>query len=357
MTSLSQLCRRYVTAVIAVALTTAVNWLLSSWLTVTDLAMVYLLCVVITAVYCDRNVSIASAVASFAAFDFFFVPPVFTLRFAQSHYLVTGLVLLLVGLVISALAARLRTETQLAATAAIAAAEEKLRSSILASISHDLRTPLAVIAGSASSLRENREKLTSQEQDQLLNAIFEQARVVNSEIANVLEIARLHSGPVTLDRQWYPIEELVGAALERCKPRLREHLVDVQLPCDLPMIRVDGVLVEKLLVNLIENAVQYTPSGARIRIGGAWDDRQVQVFVRDNGPGLSRAAEDLFKSFVRGAMESTPAGFGLGLTICSAIAKLHDADFSAHVPKDGGSEFIISFPYELPPQAAQEEAE
>jgi two-component system sensor histidine kinase KdpD len=355
MTSLSQLRRSYVAALIAVAVTTGVNWLLSRWLTVTDLAMVYLLCVIVTAVYCDRNVSIACAIASFAAFDFFFVPPVFTLRFAQSHYLVTGLVLLLVGLVISALAARIRSESQLAATASVAAAEEKLRNSILASISHDLRTPLAVIAGSASSLRENRDKLTSEEQDQLLAAIFDQARVVNSEVANVLDIARLRSGPVSLDRQWYPIEELVGAALERCKPKLREHVVDVNLPYELPMIRVDGVLIEKLLVNLIDNAVQYTPNGTRIRIGGAVNDNEVQLLVRDHGRGLPEGVEDLFKSFVRGSIESTPSGFGLGLTICAAIAKLHGAEFRARVPNDGGAEFIISFPYEPPPQAAHEE--
>jgi two-component system sensor histidine kinase KdpD len=214
-----------------------------------------------------------------------------------------------------------------------------------------------VIAGSASSLRENRERLTLQEQDQLLSAIFDQARVVNSEIANVLEIARLRSGPVSLDRQWYPIEELVGAALERCKPKLREHLVDVQLSYDLPMIRVDGVLIEKLLINLIENAIQYTPSGTLIRIGGALEKGQVNIFVRDNGPGLPRGAEDVLESFVRGTIESTPAGFGLGLTICSAIAKLHGAGFSARTSKEDGSEFIVSLPYEPPPQAAHEEAE
>jgi two-component system sensor histidine kinase KdpD len=352
---LIKLRRSYVAALLAVTLVTSLSWLLTAWLTVTDLAMVYLLGVVVTAAYCDRNVSLVCAVASFAAFDFFFVPPVFTLRFSQSHYLLTGLVLLIVGLVISALAARVRRQTQFAAEASRAAAEERLRNSILASISHDLRTPLAVIAGSASSLRENRDRLTMQEQDQLLSAIFEQSRVVNSEIANVLEIARLHAGPVTLDRQWHPVEELVGAALERCKSKLREHIVDVRLPHDLPMIHVDGVLIEKLLVNLIENAAQYTPIGTRLWINGRYDAEHVEISLRDNGPGLPSGADDLFKSFVRGQTEGPASGFGLGLSICRAIAKLHSAQITARTPNGGGSEFVLSVPYETPPKAASEE--
>jgi two-component system, OmpR family, sensor histidine kinase KdpD len=353
---LIRLRRSYVAALLAVALLTALNWAISNWLTVTDLAMVYLLGIVVTAVYCNRNVSLLCAVMSFGAFDFFFVPPVFTLRFGQSQYLLTGLVLLIVGLVISALAARGRTQGQLAAAASIAAAEERIRNSILASISHDLRTPLAVIAGSASSLRENRARLTADEQDQLLGAIFEQSRTVNSEIVNVLEIARLRAGPAILDRQWYPVEELVGAALQRCKPKLREHLVQVQVPHELPMIHVDGVLIEKLLVNLIENAAQYTPPGTRIWISAERQSDHVTVSIRDNGPGLPIGANELFKSFARGQSESAAYGFGLGLTICHAIATLHCARISTQTPEGGGTEFILSFLYETPPGAEREES-
>jgi two-component system sensor histidine kinase KdpD len=170
-----------------------------------------------------------------------------------------------------------------------------------------------------------------------------------------LEIARLRAGPVALDRQWYPVEEIVGAALQRCKPKLRDHLVDVRMPHELPMIHVDGVLIEKLLVNLIENAAQYTPHGTRLCIGAWVDSDHVSVSVRDNGPGLPTGADELFKSFVRGEAESAASGFGLGLTVCHAIAKLHAALISARTPDGGGAEFVVSFPYATPPDAIGEE--
>ncbi|HEU4601979.1 MAG TPA: DUF4118 domain-containing protein [Steroidobacteraceae bacterium] len=348
--------KSYWAAMFIVAFATAINWILANWLTLTDLAMVFLLGVVVTAVYCDRRVSIACALASFAAFDFFFVPPVFTFRFGRSEYLLTGLMLLVVGLVISAMAARVRREAEAATHASIIAAEERLRNSILTSISHDLRTPLAVIAGSASSLRENRTRLTEAEQGDLLNAIFDQARVMSSEIANVLDVARLQAGGVALDRQWHPIEELVGAALERCKSRLASHVIEVELPADLPMIRVDGVLIEKFIVNLLENAAQYTPAGTRIVISAAHKGGTVQLSVRDYGNGLTQDAESLFKTFSRGAREAGPAGSGLGLTICRAIALLHGAEIQARAPEAPGAEFVLRLPYETPPTATEADA-
>lgn len=343
--------------VLIVALCTLVNWILSRWLSPTDLAMVYLLGVVIASTYSQRNAAIASAVLSLLAFDFFFVPPVFTLRFGTSEYLLTGLVLLIVGVVTSALASRVRKEMQLANQAALAAREEQLRNSLLASLSHDLRTPLAVIAGSASTLRDNRSQLSAEEQDQLLESIFEQSRIMALDVSDVLEMTRLHTGPVTLNRQWHPLEELIGAALERCSSKLTLHPVAVDIPADVPMVHVDGVLIEKLFVNLLENAAKYTPPDTHIRIGVSHSAERIGVVMEDDGPGLPPGLEEqLFEKFARVSKEGSTSGSGLGLSICRAIAQLHGMTIRAHNRPTGGAQFVVSMPYQQPPELPMEHA-
>jgi two-component system sensor histidine kinase KdpD len=283
----------YILTIFLVSACTLLNWLLIRWLTPTDAAMVYLLAVMITAVYCERAVSIAAALLSFLAFDFFFVPPIFTLAFASTRYLTTALVLLAAGLLISGLASRARREALSAAKAEAAANDERIRSALLASLSHDLRTPLAVIAGSASALNESRDRMSAEEQSQLLETIYQRSVSMSAEVSDLLEMTRLSTGRVTLDRQWYPLEELVGAALERCRSAIDARSVSAELPKELCLVHVDGVLIEKLFVNLIENALQHTPAGTAIRIVGTLAQDKVVVAVLDCGPGLPEGSEEI----------------------------------------------------------------
>jgi two-component system, OmpR family, sensor histidine kinase KdpD len=342
--------------VLIVVAATAVNWILSRWLSLTDLAMVYLLGVVVASAFFERDASIACAVLSFIALDFFFVPPFFTLHFTHNEHLITGIVLLIVGISTSALAARVREEMQRARSAAVRAGEEQLRNSLLASLSHDLRTPLAVIAGSASTLRDNRARLPIEEQDQLLEAIVEQSRIMSLEVSDVLEMTRLHAGPVSLNRQWYPLEELIGAALDRCQTHLAGHEVAVRMPPELPMIHVDGVLIEKLLVNLLENAAKYTPAGTHIDVSAWHSDRHINVAVEDNGPGIpGNLRGRLFEKFSRANSESAAAGSGLGLSICRAIAQVHGMNLDAEHQPQRGARFVLKMPYAAPPATAESE--
>jgi two-component system, OmpR family, sensor histidine kinase KdpD len=339
-----------VTLLIVVACT-LLNGLLIRWLTPIDAAMVYLLGVMITAVYYERPASIAAALLSFLAFDFFFVPPTLTLRFGSTQYLITGVVLLIVGLVTSALASRVRREMRSAVRAEMAANDERIRSSLLASLSHDLRTPLAVIAGSASSLRENRERMSLEQQKELLETIYRRSVSMSTEVSDLLEMTRLHTGRITLDRQWYPIEELVGAALERCRTVLGSRTVSVELPQDVSLLHVDGVLIEKLFVNLIENAGLHTPADTSIEIAGMRERDTFVMTVRDHGPGLPPGSEKLiFEKFERGARAGTSTGSGLGLSICRAIADLHGFAITARNRPGGGAEFTVCFTIERAPQ-------
>jgi two-component system sensor histidine kinase KdpD len=341
--------RSYVAAILVVILCTASNWPLSLWLAPTNLAMVYLLGVVAIAARYERGPAMACALLGVLAFDFFFVPPVFTLRIHDTQYIVTGLALLVVGIVISTLAARARAATQ----AALLAREEQLRNSLLASLSHDLRTPLALIAGSASSLRDERARLSQAEQDQLLETLYDEAQQVSLTVSDLLEMTRLHSGRVELDRQWYPAEELVGAAIERCKRQLAQHRVQTRLDPQLPLLHVDGVLIEKLLVNLLENAAKYTPVGTLVIVVGENAPGTVVLRVEDEGPGLPPGDEErIFDKFYRAEREGAVTGSGLGLSICRAIAQMHGGSIIAANRPSAGAAFTVTLPADPSPPTA-----
>jgi two-component system sensor histidine kinase KdpD len=252
--------------------------------------------------------------------------------------------LLIVGCITSALAARVRTEASAVAAAAVSANEERLRNVLLASLSHDLRTPLAVIAGSASSLKDHRERLSLAEQDQLLQTIFDRSVRMSVEVTDLLEMTRLHTGCVTPDRQWYPIEELIGAALERCRGTMQGHPLSVQTPNEVCLVYVDGVLIEKLFVNLLENAALHTPPTTPIRIFAKRSSGKLRVYVQDDGPGLPPGGERrIFEKFERGERLELSAGSGLGLSICQAIAELHGIEITARNHEQGGAEFVVTF--------------
>lgn len=312
--------------------------------------MVYLLGIVLIAVRHDRGPSIAAAVASVLAFDFLFVAPVFTWRFGDKQYLITGLVLLVIGIVISTFATRARVASQ----AALMAQEEQLRNSLLASISHDLRTPLALIAGSASSLRDEKSKLSEAEQRHLVQAIYDEAQHMNAMVSDLLDMTRLLAGRTVLDRQWYPLEELVGAAIERCRSQLSEHRVRTRLDTKLPMLHVDGVLMEKLLVNLLENAAKYTPEGTHVTIAGELVRDKIAISVEDEGPGIPPGIEErVFEKFFRANPESSVTGSGLGLSICRAIAEMHGGCIDAANRLGGGAVFVVTLTAEHPPGTDQ----
>ena len=232
-----------------------------------------------------------------------------------------------------------------AAKSRIAAESESLRNTLLASISHDLRTPLAVIAGAASTLARHGATLEPAARKSMASSIEEQAHEMSNLISNVLDLMRLESGRVELRRDTHAVEDLVGTALDRLEPRLRHHPVAIDLPDDLPGVSVDPVLVSQVLANLLENAAKYTPVGTRIRIAALAEDPMVRVLVEDEGPGLPPGDPRLlFEKFQRGSEESPVVGAGLGLAICSAIVAAHGGEIKAGPGTRGGARFEFTLP-------------
>jgi two-component system, OmpR family, sensor histidine kinase KdpD len=236
-----------------------------------------------------------------------------------------------------------------ARAASLAAQDERVRSSLLSSLSHDLRTPLAVIESAASSVIDTADPALDPEVRERIAIVRDEARHVRRVVTNILEMTRLESAAIELNRDWYPVDELVSSALARARSHLAAHLVSVDLPTNLPMIHVDGVLFESLLRNLLENAGKYTPPGAHVVISvttrDAVEGRSMDLRVSDDGPGLPPGLEErLFEKFVRGKAESAVPGVGLGLSICRAIADVHGATISASNRPTGGADFLVSLP-------------
>jgi two-component system sensor histidine kinase KdpD len=239
-----------------------------------------------------------------------------------------------------------------AAESRLQAEAEQMRSSLLSSVSHDLRTPLAAIAGAASSLLEAPPADNLPTRAELLHGIVDESRRLTRLVDNLLEMTRLESGTATPSRQWHVLEEIIGSALARLRNELRQHTVTVEVPTDLPLVFVDGLLMEQVLVNLLDNAVRYTPSGSRIELTATGLPDHIEIRLRDNGPGLPIGSEArLFDKFTRGPNPTTDGrrGVGLGLAICRAVVEAHKGKIRAVNHPAGGAEFIINLPREQPP--------
>jgi two-component system sensor histidine kinase KdpD len=487
-------------AVAGVAAATAVAWGMFPFFQLANLVMVYLLAVVFVATKLGRGPSILASILSVAAFDFFFVPPQFTFAVSDSEYLVTFAVMLVVALVISTLAVRVRLQADQARhrerrTAALYAVSrdlarargadqvmaaavrhvgelfgsaaaiftpgeggalalragglrgaevdaseqavarwvyehaqpaglgsatlpgaralylplraahgpvgvlavqppashrladpdqrhlletfadqtalalerarladeaqearvraeaERLRSALLSAVSHDLRTPLATITGAISSLVVGGSGVDEPTRQELLAVAHEEAERLTRLVANLLDVTRLEAGAVQLRKDWHPLEEIVGAALTRVERMLAGRPVTTRIPDDLPLVPLDGVLVEQVLLNLLDNALRHTPPGTPIEISASLDANHVAVEVADRGPGLPPGDEArVFDRFYRGRPGAPERGVGLGLSVCRGIVEAHGGRIEAANRPGGGAVFRFTLPLgEKPP--------
>lgn len=226
---------------------------------------------------------------------------------------------------------------------------ERLRNSLLAALSHDLRTPLTSLVGLSESLALSKPPLAAAQQD-LAQALHDETLRMSNLVANLLDMARIQSGEVKLNLQWQPFEEVVGSALRASQLMLSKHAVQTRLARDLPLVHFDAVLIERVLCNLVENAAKYTPAGSRIVIAAEVSGQTLEVAVYDNGPGLPVGQEDaIFEKFTRGERESATTGIGLGLAICRAIVEAHGGTIRAGHSPEGGACILFTLPLGTPP--------
>jgi len=231
-----------------------------------------------------------------------------------------------------------------------------LRNTLLSAISHDLRTPLAAIVGASSSLVCDEHKLDDHARHELGLTIYDEAIRMAGLANNLLDMARLEAGAVVLNRQWQPLEEVVGGALAGLSSRMANHPVTVKLPHDLPLVEIDSLLIERVFVNLLENAVKYTPPGTPIEISAATGSNELVVTVSDQGGGIPAGEEKrIFEKFHRVSREGNQGGAGLGLTICRSIVEEHGGRIWADNLPAGGAAFHFTLPLTEPPSMSEHE--
>ena len=256
---------------------------------------------------------------------------------------------------------------EVAQSAVLRIESERLRNSILSALSHDLRTPIAGLAGLAETLDMSiagEAGAHGQEtQRQLVAALREEVQRVGTLVENLLDMARIESGDVKLNRQWHAMEETVGTALAANRRLLAGHRVETALPRDLPLVQYDAVLIERVLVNLLENAAKYTPPGSTVRIAAHAGPGQLRLTIEDDGPGLPETyrtpaqVESLFDKFTRGVHESARSGVGLGLAICRAIVDAHGGSITVERVAEAGLRFVVTLPRGVAPAIEAEAVE
>ena len=494
----------YGAAATAVGAATAIAWAMHARFALSNLIMVYLLAVIVVATRYGRGPSLLASLLSVAAFDFFFVPPYFTFAVSDTEYLVTFAVMLVVALVISSLAVRIRAQAEsarererrmaalyamsreLASTrgvdrlqevavrhiaelfrtegvvllpqpdgrlapepadaarfpmdtselavsqwvhehgqiagqgtdtlpgasglylpligsggsvgvlglrpqdprslrtpeqlhqleafasqtalaierarlaeeaerAQVRAETERLRNSLLSSVSHDLRTPLASITGAASTLLEGEGRLDAGTRRDLVEALHEEADRLNRLVQNLLEMTRLESGALQLQTEWHSVEEVVGAALGRFGKALARRAVTARVPADLPLVAMDDVLIEQVLVNLVDNVLKYTPPESPVEVSAEDTGAAVLIEVADRGPGLPPGEERrIFEKFHRAETPPSVRGAGLGLAICDGIVRAHGGRIWAENRPGGGVAIRFTLPLKEPPPVVSE---
>lgn len=328
--------REYALSILAVAACTAACFVLSPLLTLTDLVMVYLVGALIVGLRGRRGPALLSALLAVLAFDLFFVPPRFTLHVERPQYVVTFAVMFGVVLLINHLALRIRRQAEASKRTEVVAATEKLRSSLLSAVSHELRSPLTAILGSASTLLRGHTADTG-----LIENIRDEAERLSRLVHNLIETTRLESG-AALKKESYSLEDVIGTALERCDKLLAGRRVEADLPENLPLVPLDPLLMELVFVNLLENAAVHAPKSS-IEITARERMELVEVDVADDGPGLKdEDMERVFEKFYRAS--AAPGGAGLGLAICRAVIEAHGGTIKAENRPSGGLVFRFTLP-------------
>jgi two-component system sensor histidine kinase KdpD len=226
---------------------------------------------------------------------------------------------------------------------------ERLRNALLSSVSHDLRGPLAVVKASATALLEADASFSEVRKREYLQSICDEASRLNSLVGNVLHMASLEVGALRAHKEWQPLEETIGVALQRSEEQLKERVVHVVIEPNAALALFDRALIEQVFVNLIENAIRYTPEHVGIDIFARRSEEGIEITVADRGPGVPTGQEErVFEKFYRAAR--TGAGMGLGLAICRGIVSAHSGTIWCQNRAGGGAAFSFVLPsVEQPP--------
>src|SRR5712692_6576239 len=333
----------YALALASVALTVGVIGLLRMYFALPTAVLLYLVPIILAATRWGRGPAVVAAVASAVAHDFFFIAPVGTLTIASPDEAVGLGLLLFTALVTAQLAEAARHAAEREREAAVARRSDDLKTALLRTVTHDLRTPLASIKANVSGLRQADVAYTDEDRAELLAAIDDEADRLDRLVANLLEASRLEAGVLVPHKQPQDLAELVRAVVVRLRPLLAGREVQLTIAENLPLVSSDYGQVDQIVTNLLENATRHTPAGTPIEVRLAADGEVARLEVIDHGAGIPVAErERLFRPFERGRTRAP--GSGLGLSIARGLAEAHGGQLEVDENPAGGTCFRLTLP-------------
>jgi Osmosensitive K+ channel histidine kinase len=340
--------RQFVASTAAIALLTALYARLHI-VNTTIVALTFLLVVVIVAAMSTRWVALATSVAAFMAFNFFFLPPVGSLAVAGAENLVTLFTLLAVSVVASHLSTEARRRAQEATAAEVARRSAELKSSLLASLGHDLKTPLTAVMVAANNL--NAPSLTEEQRREQAAIVRAELERLNRLFQDMADMARIETNAIAVEPEWVQPAEIVEAALAQVQPTLAQHRIDLDVADDHTLVRLDPRLTSAALAHILENAAQYSEPGSVILVGAALSHDELRFTVRDHGSGISQQdLPRLFERSYRGASaQRARPGTGMGLSISQGLLNAEGGRVWANNHADGGAIFTVAVPIESRP--------
>lgn len=331
-------------------------------------SLLYVLVVVLVAAAFGLVPAIAGAIGASVAFNYYFIAPRHALGFTSVEDGLRLFTFVSVAVIAGSVAGHARSQALAAAERLLAAERarladaaaraealaesDRLKSTLLSSVSHDLRTPLAVIKGAATNLLDESVRWDAEARRELLGAIDEETDRLHRLVGDLLAMSRIEAGALPTARSWEDIGELAVAVVARLRPRCPQHQIVVDLPPALPPVRASYIQIDQVLTNLIENAAHHAPPGTTIEVrvaappATAAPPRALRVEVLDRGPGVPAGLrERIFEKFVRAeAPERSAHGSGLGLAICRGLVEAHAGRIWAEGRPEGGSRFIFTLP-------------
>jgi K+-sensing histidine kinase KdpD len=366
----------YLVSLLATAAITAFLVPFRAHVNSTTVALAFLLDVLFVALFWGSGPALVASVVGVLCFNFFFLPPLYTLTIAHSENWIALFAFFTTALAVGQLSARekrraeeaergeheierlykeLRSAFERASQAEALKQSERLKSALLDAVTHDLRTPLTSIKASITTLideaRAPEFALDKESRLEMLQVIDEESDRLNRFISGLIELARIDAGELQLRRQWGAIDEIVSTALARAQPLMRDHAVEVTIPEELPAVRVDERAVSEVVYTLVDNAAKYSGAGTSIKISATVDGSMVQMAVEDEGEGVAVGLrERVFDKFFRATRDGDvstqrPSGTGMGLAIAKGIVEAHGGKIWIESPANGrGTRVVFTLP-------------
>jgi len=366
----------YLISLLATAAVTAALIPFRAQINSTTVALAFLLDVLFVALFWGSGPALVASVVGVLCFNFFFLPPLYTLDIAHSENWIALFAFFTTALAVGQLSARekrraeeaergeheierlykeLRSAFERASQAEALKQSERLKSALLDAVTHDLRTPLTSIKASITTLideaRAPEFALDKESRLEMLQVIDEESDRLNRFISGLIELARIDAGELQLRRQWGAIDEIVSTALARAQKLTQDHVVDVNIPEELPAVRVDERAVSEVVYTLVDNAAKYSAAGTCIRISAAVAGGMVQMTVEDEGEGVPVGLrERVFDKFFRATRDGDvstqrPSGTGMGLAIAKGIVEAHQGKIWIEAPANGhGTRVVFTLP-------------